>query len=90
MSSMQLSKVGQDDVDDGDQESEEKIGKDGHEGGNQKSEVSLTELDRKLVEMVMYFNVSVVDASERLVFAIREKFAVDRDFFYSQVLPRVE
>lgn len=64
---MKLSKVGQEDVEGDDQEgSEEKItGKEGPEGGSQKSEASLTELERKLVEMVMYFNVSVVDASER-------------------------
>lgn len=63
MSSMRLSKVGQDEEE---QEDEGGQDKEGHEGGgNQKSEESLTEMDRKLVEMVMYFNVSVVDASER-------------------------
>lgn len=65
MGSMQLSKVGkQDDAVDGDDQSNESK-EEGQVAGSQKSEASLTELDRKLVEMVMYFNVSVVDASER-------------------------
>lgn len=66
MGSMKLSKVGQqEDAVDGDDQKESEEAKEGHDGGSQKSEASLTELDRKLVEMVMYFNVSVVDASER-------------------------
>lgn len=63
---MKLSKVGQqEDADAADDLEDGEEAKKGHDGGSQKSEASLTELDRKLVEMVMYFNVSVVDASER-------------------------
>lgn len=52
----------EEDVEDGEDQKEDDEAK---ERGSRKSEVVLSELDRKLVEMVMYFNVSVVDASER-------------------------